>query len=145
MQNISLFDEIMPEYLLADEMDTGNNTDAGREDGVVAIRGDENLANDAVIDDVQKHDADAELFWQSCLSELKHELKESELNQWLRSLKPVFAKDALVLFAINDVFIRTIKSVRLWHVWQVVVVRMCQMLFLGSCLLHQKLRGWIKP
>lgn len=110
MQNISLFDEIMPEYLLADEMDTGNNTDARREDGVVAIRGDENLANDAVIDDVQKHDADAELFWQSCLSELKHELKESELNQWLRSLKPVFAKDALVLFAINDVFIRRIKT-----------------------------------
>lgn len=112
MQNISLFDEIMPEYLLADddEMDTGNNTDARREDGVVAIRGDENLANDAVIDDVQKHDADAELFWQSCLSELKHELKESELNQWLRSLKPVFAKDVLVLFAINDVFIRRIKT-----------------------------------
>lgn len=119
MQNISLFDEVMPEYLLSDEtddmgMDANVSYDISHTDDVstVSIKNssDGRVDDNDVIGDAQKHDADAELFWQSCLSELKHELKESELSQWLRSLKPVFADKTLVLFAINDVFIRRIET-----------------------------------
>ncbi len=116
MQNISLFDEVLPEDLSHDDKDAsdldvyyrskedvGDVLDDGKNDN-------KELNEKQDVNTVQKHDAQAELFWQSCLNELKHELKESELNQWLRSLKPAFMKGELVLFAINDVFIRRIEA-----------------------------------
>lgn len=98
MQNISLFDDILPESLPIENM------------GDVASLAISN-ADDVKQNQVVHHDGKAELFWQSCLAELRHEFKESELNQWLKSLKPVFYHHELVLFAINDVFIRRIEAV----------------------------------
>lgn len=114
MQNISLFDEVMPEHLPSDEVGAGMDVSVGQKNDAPAVDdkgvADNGVGDDDMVGDVQQHDVDAELFWQSCLSELKHELKESELNQWLRSLKPVFADKMLVLFTINDVFIRRIEK-----------------------------------
>lgn len=57
-----------------------------------------------------RHDEVAETFWQVCLGELRHELKESELNQWLKPLNAVFYQEVLVLFVINDVFVRHVRD-----------------------------------
>lgn len=51
-----------------------------------------------------------ETLWQGCLDELALELSEAELNQWLKPLKPKLQATTLILFAINGVFIKHIRT-----------------------------------
>lgn len=112
MQNMSLFDEVLTDELFVDEANNHERSMHASKKRTSVNTSSSKTQRDGVSDEsgAVGHDEVAQQFWQMCLDELRHDVKESELNQWLKALKPVITKGDLVLFAINHVFIRRIED-----------------------------------